>query len=174
MKRILLLIAATASILIINRAAQADQKNDFSDEKFLLEAASGGILEVKLGELAAKNAESADVRTFAKRMVDAHTQANVELIILAKVEGVTVPKELQRKHQDLYDKLKKLQGAEFDRAYMKHMVADHEEDIAQFKKEAADGKEEKTKAFASKTLPTLKEHLKLAREVAAKVGITEK
>ncbi|MGH9410647.1 MAG: DUF4142 domain-containing protein, partial [Vicinamibacterales bacterium] len=69
-------------------------------------------------------------------------------------------------------RLSKLSGESYDKAYMRDMVKDHEHDVAAFKKEADSGKDPDIKAFAAKTLPTLEEHLKLAKEDATKVGVS--
>lgn len=63
-------------------------------------------------------------------------------------------------------KLQKLSGAEFDREYMKHMVADHEKTVSDFKKQAGSGKDPELKGFAAKTLPTLQEHLDMAQKLS--------
>ena len=65
--------------------------------------------------------------------------------------------------------MQKLSGAEFDRAYMDHMVKDHKKDIAEFRKQASSGKDPEIKAFAAKSLPTLQEHLKMAEAANAEV-----
>ena len=70
----------------------------------------------------------------------------------------------------LDDRLSKLSGAAFDRAYMKAMVDDHVKDVSEFKKEAKSGTDPEVKAWAAKTLPTLEEHLKMAREANGAVG----
>jgi putative membrane protein len=67
------------------------------------------------------------------------------------------------------DKMQKLSGAQFDRAYMDDMVADHKQDVAEFKKEASSGKDSEVKSFAAKTLPTLEDHLKMAESTDAAV-----
>jgi putative membrane protein len=52
------------------------------------------------------------------------------------------------------------------------MVNDHQTDVAAFEKEARSGKSESLKSFASETLPTLKDHLKEAKEMMKTVGGT--
>jgi putative membrane protein len=151
----------------------ADEVKDKSDAKFILEAASGGMMEVKLGQLAAERAATADVRKFGERMVKDHTKANMELMAVAEKRGVMIPKEMNQKDQAEFDKIKDLKGAEFDRAYMKHMLKDHEHDVDAFAKFSKDGQDEQVKTFATKTLPTLKEHLKMAREICDKMGIKD-
>jgi putative membrane protein len=106
-------------------------------------------------------------------MVDDHGKANKELMQLADSEGVTLPKEMDSKAKETADRLSKLSGAEFDRAYMKEMVEDHTKDVSAFQRQAEQGKDQDVKGWAAKTLPTLQEHLQMAKTTAAKVGATQ-
>jgi putative membrane protein len=81
--------------------------------------------------------------------------------------------QLKGKHREAMDKLAKLSGAEFDREYMRHQVKDHEKAIALFEGQANRGSDADLKAFASKTLPKLREHQQMAQSIAAKVGASE-
>jgi putative membrane protein len=78
---------------------------------------------------------------------------------------VPLPAELDAKHNAMQNKLSKMQGAAFDRGYMAHMVTAHQQAVAMFQREATGVKDADAKAWASKTLPTLQEHLKMARAV---------
>jgi putative membrane protein len=139
------------------------------DEKFIKEAASGGIFEVKMGEMAEKQSSNEKVKTFGPRMVTDHSKANQELMDAAKKQGFTPPDSMNKKEQSKYDKLSKLEGTKFDREYMKNMVSDHEKDIDAFKKEAKTGQNDDIKQFAEKTTPILEEHLRMAKEVRNEV-----
>jgi len=141
-----------------------------ADQKFIHEAAVGGMAEVELGKLAQQNGSSAEVKSFGQRMVDDHSKANDELKTLAQSKNVTLPTELDAKHKALHDRLAKLQGAQFDRAYMQAMVQDHKKDVSEFRRESTSAKDPDVKSFASKTLPTLEEHLKLAESTDKAVG----
>ena len=79
--------------------------------------------------------------------------------------------QMMMEHQKTIDKLSKLSGADFDKAYMSDMLKDHEKDVAMFEKEANSGKDADVKAWANTTLPTLRDHLQMARDIAAKVGV---
>ena len=146
-----------------------DSKLPRGEEKFLKEAAAGNLAEVKLGELAEQRAASDSVKQFGKRMATDHQKAYDELKQIASQKGVAVPTALDRSQQRLYDRLSKLSGAEFDRAYMKEMVKDHDKDVKEFQKEADAGKDPDIRAWAAKTLPTLKEHQGQAKQVMASV-----
>jgi putative membrane protein len=140
------------------------------DQAFAKEAAIGGMAEVELGNLAKQNAASADVKQFGDRMVTDHGKANDELKQWASQKNVTLPTDLDAKHKALKDRLSKLNGDAFDKAYMHEMLMDHQHDVAAFKKESTSGKDADLKAWAGKTLPTLQDHLKMAQDTASKVG----
>jgi putative membrane protein len=141
-----------------------------SDHAFVTEAAKGGMAEVELGKLAADKASSDQVKQFGQRMVTDHGKANDELKSLAQQKNITLPTEINAKDKATHDRLSKLSGAAFDRAYMQHMLADHRTDVNEFKKESTSGKDPDVKAWAGKTLPTLEEHLKQARDANRAVG----
>jgi putative membrane protein len=135
-----------------------------SDRTFVTNAAMGGMAEVELGNLAKEKASSDAVKQFGQRMVTDHTKANDQLKQVAASKNITLPTSLDAKHQAMKDRLSKLSGAEFDRAYMKDMVADHEKDVKEFQKESQSGSDPEIKNFASQTLPTLQEHLQMAKD----------
>jgi putative membrane protein len=140
------------------------------DTHFAKEAAQGGMAEVKLGQLAQDKGLSYSVKNFGKRMVDDHSKAGDKLKDIASQENITLPADIAAKDQATYDRLSKLNGAAFDRAYAKNMVKDHEADIAAFQKETNGGKVDSLKSFASNMLPTLQDHLKEAKAMMKTVA----
>jgi len=142
--------------------------NQTNDKKFVMEAATGGMAEVQLGQLASEKASNADVKAFGQRMVTDHTKANEELKAVASKQSIDLPTSLDSKHQATMDKLSKLSGDAFDKAYMKEMVKDHDMDVKEFQKEAQNGQDSAIRDFASKTLPTLQEHQKMAHDLDRK------
>jgi putative membrane protein len=140
-----------------------------ADMAFAQKAAAGGLAEVHMGKMAQQKGSSDQVKQFGARMVEDHSKANDELKQIAGAKGIALPTDLDAKHKAKMDKMQKLSGAQFDRAYMDEMVADHKQDVAEFKKEASSGKDSDLKAFAAKTLPTLEDHLKMAQSTDAAV-----
>jgi putative membrane protein len=140
-----------------------------ADQSFVEKAAMGGMAEVELGNLAQEKASNPEVKAFGSRMVQDHSKANDELKQIASSKGMQLPTALDKKHRSDIDRLSKMSGAQFDRAYMSHMVDDHREDVADFKKQANSGQDTDLKGFASKTLPTLQEHLQLAQKTNLEV-----
>jgi putative membrane protein len=139
---------------------------DSSDRKFMMEAGMGGMAEVEWARVALQRASSDGVKQFAQRMIDDHTKAGQELTQLASTKGVTLETALDNKHAGTLTKLQGMSGAEFDRAYLKEAgVKAHEKMEKLYMREADRGKDADAKAFASKTLPTVQEHLRMAREM---------
>jgi putative membrane protein len=141
-----------------------------ADRNFMDKAAQGGMAEVELGQLAQQNGQSPEVKAFGKRMVDDHSKANDQLKQLAAQKGVSLPTTLDSKDQATKDKLSKLKGADFDKAYMKDMVTDHKKDVAEFKHESTAAKDPALKSWAGQTLPTLQSHLQEAEKIAPTVS----
>lgn len=138
-------------------------------DNFWTTAAQGGMAEVELGKLAASKATNAEVKQFAQMMVTDHTKANTELKTLAAKKNVVLPAEVSSSHKSLMEDLNKQTGAAFDKAYVDAMVDDHEEDVEFFQDKSEDSSDADVKAFAAKTLPTLKMHLEKIKAIQAKM-----
>jgi len=152
------------------------------DSSFITEAAEGGLKEIELGTLAQSRANDSNVKAFGQRMVSDHGKANKELMSLAKAKGITLPSSHPSTatgatgtagRNDMSGELSGLKGAEFDRAYMTHMVEDHEKDVKAFEQEAQTGQDPEMKAWAVKQLPTLREHLSQAKSVRDRLAASK-
>ncbi|MBV9760076.1 MAG: DUF4142 domain-containing protein [Acidobacteriaceae bacterium] len=157
-----------------NSNTQADSGSNkmmkSGDAKFAMKAAQGGMAEVQLGKLAADKGSNSDVKAFGQQMVDDHSKANDQLKTVASQENMTLPSTLDSKDQALYAKLQNMSGADFDKAYVKAMVKDHQEDIKEFQKEADKGKDPGIKNFASQTLPVLQQHLSKIQSIQSNMA----
>jgi putative membrane protein len=144
-----------------------------ADEKlpFITEAYMGNLTEVDLGQYAGNNAGNGDVKNFGWKMATDHTRANEELREVAKKNAVVLPDALDKEHQQMVDKLMKLKGAEFDKPYMRMMLQDHRQDIKLYESAVKNGKTPEIRAYATKQLPILRNHLATAEQVAAGVGV---
>ena len=149
-----------AAVVLLVPCANAATNLVTADRNFILAAAQGGILEVKLGALAAQNAQRDDVKAFGRMMVSDHMAINANLKVLAMFEGVTLPESLDAKHQAVMDTMTALTGSQFDDAYIKCMIKVHTKDARAFKAESAATNDGKIKTFADKSIPVVEEHLK--------------
>jgi putative membrane protein len=163
------LLALASVTLAFGAAAQPAPAVPAADRTFAEEAAAGGAAEVEGGKVAAQRAGHEKVKQFGTRMVQDHSKAGDELKQIAAGKGLQLPTTPDAHNQEMLAKMEKLSGTDFDRAYMDHMVKDHKKDVAAFEKEASSGKDPEIKAFAARTLPTLKEHLQMAESTNAEV-----
>jgi putative membrane protein len=143
--------------------AKHEDSNIEKDTDFAVDAADAGLLEVRLGELAQTNATSQQVKEFGQMMVTDHSKANDELKSLTAQKNISLPGALSEKCQKKYDELAEKKGADFDKAFMKAMVDDHEDVVKSFKKEAEDGNDPDIKAWASGKVAALEHHLESAK-----------
>ncbi len=138
-------------------------------EKFMTEAAQGGMMEVALGKLAATKAAAPEVKAFGQRMVVDHGKAGEELKALAAKKKIELPAEMSGGMKETVDRLSKLSGAEFDKEYVKLMVDDHDEDLEAFQDQADDAKDADVKAFAAKYAPVIKSHYESIKAINDKM-----
>lgn len=158
---------ATATTTGVTGGSISAMSND--EKEFVSTAGMAGLYQVQTAMLARQRAADPAVKEFAERMITGHLRLNEELSQLATVKGLALPTELAGDHQAAAEHLSTLTGAEFDRAYMQHMIADHQKEIGEFEKTAHTAADADVKAWAASAVPLLKEHERLARDVAAKL-----
>lgn len=157
----------TAGTSTTSTAAQLNDK----DKDFVQAAAKGGLAEVDLATDASTHATNADVKSFALKLVEDHNKANSELTKFASDHGVGTPTtEMEGKMKEAKERLAKLTKKDFDHAFVKQMIEDHQATITKFEDESRNGTDNDLKAWVNKTLPTLKEHLKMAEDLQKKIG----
>jgi putative membrane protein len=176
-RSIMMSVAFLATFALIHSVQAADDNGSLNskDAKFVRNVATGGMLEVEIGQYIADKSSNSDVKMFGQHMVTDHSKANDELKQLAVTKNVDL-KDANDKEQKEAAKMKtkydKLSGLELDKAYMKDMVKDHEEDVKEFEKAAEVTLDPDLKTWAAKTLPTLQDHLKMAKDIEEKLEKT--
>lgn len=138
-----------------------------SDSKFMMMAATSDMNEIGLSQQALSKSANEEVKRMAQQMIDDHTKSSDELKPIAMSKNVMLPTEMDSKHKSAMEKMSSMSGMEFDMAYVKMMVKDHEKAVSMFQKESETGKDAEAKAFAAKTLPVLQGHLEMARKMMA-------
>jgi putative membrane protein len=137
---------------------------DAASQKFLKEAIEGNFAEVQMGQLAKKQASSDGVRSFGEMLEKDHSSANQKATAAATSLGMTPPTSPNKKQTADSDKMSKLSGAQFDKAFVTHMVADHKKDIKEYEKAAK--KKDAAGSYAAEILPTLRKHLDTAQSLS--------
>ncbi|MGN6521510.1 MAG: DUF4142 domain-containing protein [Dokdonella sp.] len=134
-----------------------------ADRDFATKAATDNAGEVAIGRLAATHSQDAKVKAFGERMVADHGKAGDELKAAAAEDGIQLPSPPDS-NPDV-ERLARLNGEAFDRAFGDQMRKDHDKAVELFRKESMATGDAHVKAFATKTLPTLEEHKKMAQSL---------
>lgn len=149
----------------VSSLALAIDKIDADD--FVEEVSAKGIAEVESAKMALEKSKAADVQAFAKKIISDHTAVNGDLAGIAKRKNLEVSDDAALTARAKQFVLKLRDGQSFDEAYAENQVAAHESTIALFER-AAISDDIEIAAFAKKTLPELKNHLQIAKELATK------
>ena len=149
-------------ILLAISVAGASAKDKLS-ETFLKKAIEGNFAEINMGELAQKNGESDGVKSYGKMLSTDHAAANEKALDAAKGLGMNPPTGPNAKQRTDYDKMSKMSGVGFDKMFATHMVADHQKDIAEYKK--ASKIKDAAGEYASGQIDTLQKHLDTAKSL---------
>jgi putative membrane protein len=136
------------------------------DMKFVMMANSSNTMELQLSQMALQKATNQAVKDFATMMVEHHTMAGQQMKQLLSTKGAMIPDSaILSRHRVRMEMLQNLQGAEFDRAYMRIMVDAHEEDVDEYEDETTDARDADIRAFATKMLPILRTHYTRSKEI---------
>jgi putative membrane protein len=150
--------------MIIPAGAMAANSNDF-----LNDAIKGDNSEIQLGQLAEQKAEDPKVRDFGKTLAADHTKAKELASKAAGASGANPLSETDQQGQQEYSKLSGLSGKAFDQEFVRYMAEDHSQDVQKFEQEA-NAKNGESSKLAARELPTLREHLKMARSLEGGAG----
>ncbi len=142
------------------------------DKRFLQEVTEASLLDIDMGKMAAEKGSSPAVKQFGEKMVIDHKRAVEILKRVAARDSVDVPSSIDPKHKERLDKLAKLSGPEFDRAYIKDQLKAHQRMVSYFQKESDDGTETSAKKLATNMLPSIQQHYDAVKELNKSVSAT--
>jgi putative membrane protein len=157
-------LCAAAVLALGSFSLMTAQNLSEQDQKFVQDAAKGGMMEIRMGQLGLERGASPAVKALSQHLVNDHTAANNELAALAKQKGVSLLGDDAQMAASM--PFAKKSGDDFDKAFARTAVEDHQKDIAKFEKEASSGNDPDLKNWASKTLPTLRAHLAEAQALS--------
>jgi putative membrane protein len=148
----------------------APHQVNHADRTFVRALALGGLAEVDLAKLAAQKATDTAVKDFAERMIKDHGEANDRLASLAKANGIALPDQLDSEQRSMRDRLRQAGRAEFDHAYIRGQITDHQKTVQLLIYQIGSGENDDLKTFASHTLPIVLDHLRMAKSIAAEIS----
>lgn len=154
------MLSVSLVALMISSAAVAAEKQS---QTFLKKAIEGNFAEVEMGKLAQQNGQSDEVKKFGQTLASDHSAANQKAMDAAKALNVTAPDGPNAKQKADYEKMSKMTGTAFDRQFAARMVADHQKDIAEYKKEAKQS--DAAADYAKSQIDRLQMHLDTAKSL---------
>jgi putative membrane protein len=162
--------SANATAPASSAAMQDTSKLTGDDRQFVAHAAAGGMAEVQMGQLAQEKGQSEAVKQLGQSLVNDHQQANQQLQSIAQAKQIDIPSSLDQQHQQKISQLQTKSGAAFDRAFIQEVIKDHTRDVAEFRTQSNKTQDPALKDFTSSTLPTLENHLQMAKQALQSGG----
>jgi putative membrane protein len=133
-------------------------------------------VDIDAGKLAKSKAHSPQVKEFAQRMITDHSAVNKSATELVEKLHVTpepspTSQSLQKGGDENIAKLKTLNGAAFDKAYIDHEVAYHEAVVNALDKTLIPSAQNaELKALLVKVRPAFVAHLDMAKQIQAELS----
>lgn len=158
----------------LDRETDAQQQQDTAqmmDKEFVQKAVQGNLAEVQMGQLALQKSNNDDVKQFAQKMVDDHTKLEDQMKQVAQQLKVKAPDSPSSKQKSAMKKLQALNGDDFDKAYIKEMVKDHEQDDKAFKEEAKNSPNPGMKQVVGQDEQVINHHLEMIQQIAQKNNV---
>lgn len=149
----------------LENPGQQEKWDEAKEQEFIEEAASGGRMEMLLGNLVKEKVKNDEVRVFAEMMVQDHAKANAGLNSAIQEAGAATGRGLLDKHQKKIDEISEASADNLDKKYMDMMVEDHEEDVKKFKEASEKVSDERLRMWVTSTLPVLEMHLQEAKKI---------
>ncbi len=142
------------------------------DDQFVVAQLDGNTAEIQAGQLALKNSHNQDVRQFAEKMITDHSYAQSTLEQIAGVHHIQIPTMLTEQDRNMLDRLAKLEGSAFDRAYVGDMVRAHAMMVEQLNAQLVHGEDQHINAWVQNTRPIALQHSEIAQQLQASLRRT--
>ena len=156
---------------VVSAIVPDSKKLSAADEAMMKEVAMGGMMQLETSKVAVQKSTDPAVREFAQGEIDEQTGLSEKLTAIASAKGITLPATPDAETQQMVSKMESMSGAELDRHYIKeHGVKGHEKLDKVMSKVKMKGTDNNLTAVAKAAHPLVKTHLKVAREMEAKMG----
>jgi putative membrane protein len=164
------LLSTLAILPLASYAAEITQQ----DKELANKLAQGSISEVQIGKMVKDKASDPAVKDFANRMVEDHSKMDQQIRHWASLNGIKLPTTPSADGQELKDRLAKESGKSYDQEYIRSMLADHKKDISGLQHFMTSHPDTSLKSVVTQTLPILENHIRVAENVAGKLGVSAK
>jgi putative membrane protein len=145
-------------------------ENNNDDKAFARDALLSGLAELELANLAEQKGASEGVKRFAKQLADDFGRYDNELRRIADENEFSLPEVLDAKHKAELERLAKLSGSDFDRAFIRTVLKENKQDFESFQNEGWNGMYRNARNFAWRSLPAMKKDIKAAKALRRYAG----
>ena len=142
------------------------------DKTFVQTAALSDYTEITFSQLATQKATNPKVKAYAQKMITDHQTLEAKMKPEADKLGVTPPTALDSDHQQKYDALNGMSGADFDKTYMQAMDTDHHKALDAFKQEASTTQDAQLKPIVKQGEKVVAQHTTMADKMVTSMGGT--
>jgi putative membrane protein len=146
-------------------AAQMSATLTDADNRFIQRASQDGKAEIRMGQLIVQKAQRPDLRNFGQTLINDHTRMDQQLTQIAAQKSVLIPTQADAAHQRMIDTLANLSGTDFDQTVVQDAIREHQTEIQLYQQAANTVQDPDLRAFAQQNLPTLQQHLTMARQL---------
>ena len=163
-------------ILFLAPAVALAQGKGPSDPQIAHIVVTANQIDIDAGKIAKSKSKNKEVQAFAQQMITDHGAVNKQAGALAKKLGVKpedndTSKSLKKGAQENVANLKKLSGAQFDKAYVDHEVDYHQQVLDAIDKVLVPSAQNaELKGLIEKVRPAIQAHLDHAKHVQADLG----
>ena len=138
-----------------------------NDSEALQKAYGDNLAEIRLAQLAQEKSGDEDVRALAHTIEEDHDKSAQRLRALGSTLQVDLSEDIPDDKEELEQRLKELNGEEFDQQYVNAQVELHQKAVEFYEHQGAANRAPQLATYFQQTLPILQDHLKAARELSA-------
>lgn len=165
--------ASGASDTAAGKSAAGGKTLSKGDQNIMRELTQANLAEIEAGKIALSQSKNDQVRNFAQKMIDDHTQAQRDLEQLAQSKGMTLPTEANNKHKAAAKKLSALEGDKFDKQYMSQGgMRDHRDTHKLLQRAQTRATDPELKELVTRMEPIVSQHMTMAQDVSSGKGST--
>jgi predicted outer membrane protein len=148
-----------------------DHRGNVAPDEFIRDVGADNVLQIELARMARDKAKNSQVRQFASRIINDHSRLQNQWNALASKQGMPSQPGMGPNHREKIDQLKKVNGKNFDKAFMILMVQENDHMVRYWQNEGRYSQSGEVRRLSNDGLPTLQQDLNQAKQVARQVGV---
>jgi putative membrane protein len=162
--------SSSQSEMSSQQGANSSSQVSSSSKKFLDHMAKDSQGEVQIAQMVESKTSNPQVKQFAQKLEQDHTQMDQQMQSTMSQLGMTMPQPLTAQQQQLQSKLQSASGTQFDKDFVNAQVQDHQKDVSEVQQHLKSVTDENVKQLLQQALPVLQQHLQMAKQLQSQLG----